>query len=309
MNDAPSSGIERHDTAPAFVRPARARKVLVTGGGGMLASDLGPALKAAGYEAIWPSKSQLDIGNAGHLRAILSTFRPEILVNCAAFTRVDQCETSPLAEAVNDRAVGTLAAACAARRVKLVHLSTDFVFDGAKREPYTEEDAPNPLSAYGRTKRGGELKAAIAPGSLVVRASWLFGNHGPNFIEAILSQAEGGARAVRVVTDQIGRPTATADLAQAIVALLNRDAEGIVHFANAGEVSWNEFAREIYRLAGYGGIEVVPITSAELGRPARRPARSVLSTRRYELLTGRTPRDFREPLAEYLERRSLSPLA
>lgn len=306
MNDAAPSGIEASGAAPPFPRPRSRRRVLVTGGRGMLARDLAPAFGAAGYEAIFPSKAQLDIGNRGHVDAVLATFRPEILVNCAAFTKVDQCETSPLAEALNDRAVGELAAACTDRGVKLVHLSTDFVFDGEKREPYEEDDPPNPISAYGRTKRAGEIKALAAPGALLVRASWLFGNHGPNFIEAMLAQAESGARSVRVVTDQVGRPTATTDLAEAIVALLDRDIRGIVHFANAGEVSWNAFAREIYRLAGYGAVEVAPIRSVELGRPARRPAYSVLSTRRYETLTGRTPRDFREPLAEYLERRSSS---
>lgn len=309
MNDASAAGIETREAAPPFVRPARPRRVLVAGGGGMLASDLVPALKAGGYEAIWPSKSQLDIVREGHVSAVLATFRPDVVVNCAAFTRVDECESSPLAEAVNDRAVGTLAAACAARHAKLVHLSTDFVFDGAKREPYTEEDEPNPLSAYGRTKRAGELKALSAPGALVVRASWLFGNSGPNFVEAMLSQAEAGARRVRVVTDQVGRPTATTDLAEAIVALVNRDLSGIVHFANAGSVTWNEFAREIYRLSGHSGIEVDAITSAQLERAARRPPYSVLSTARYELLTGKAPRDFRQPLSEYLDRRSSPPLA
>ena len=308
MNDAPPAGIEPLDAARPVLRPGRPRRVLVTGGRGMLASDLAPALRASGYEAIAPSRTELDIENAGHLGAILATFKPDVLVNCAAFTGVDRCETDPRAEAVNDRAVAALAAACAARRIRLVQLSTDFVFDGAGREPYTEEDEPRPISAYGRTKRAGELHALSAPRSLVVRASWLFGSRGGNFVEAMLAQVEGGARAVAVVTDQVGRPTATTDLAEAVVALLDRDAEGIVHFANSGEVSWNEFAREIFRQAGYGRIEVSPISSEELGRPARRPPYSVLSTRKYELLTGKTPRDFRLPLAEYLARRS-SPLA
>lgn len=272
----------------------------------MLALDLKPRLEAAGYEVVSPKKAQLDITQAGHVSAILATLKPLAVFNCAAFTKVDLCETDPLAETVNDAAVGNLAEACRAAGVRLVQVSTDFVFDGKKRAPYGEEDEPAPLSAYGRTKRGGELRALSLPGALVVRGSWLFGNRGPNFVEAILKQAETGKRSVRVVTDQVGRPTATTDLAEALVELYRIGAEGIVHFANAGTVTWNEFAREILRRAGHPGVEVVPIDSEELNRPARRPAYSVLSTEKYEKLTGSKPRDFCEPLAEYLERRNTS---
>lgn len=136
-----------------------------------------------------------------------------------------------------------------------------------------------------------------------MRGSWLFGSRGPNFVEAILKQAESGKPNVRVVTDQVGRPTATTDLAEALVELYRIGAEGIVHFANSGTATWNEFAREILRQAGHSGVEVVPITSGDLNRAARRPAYSVLSTEKYEKLTGTRPRDFREPLAEYLDRR------
>jgi dTDP-4-dehydrorhamnose reductase len=269
----------------------------------MLARDLKPRLKAAGFEVVAPKKTQLDITQAAHVSGILATLRPKAVFNCAAFTKVDLCETDPLARAINDDAVGNLAEACGRFGARLVHVSTDFVFDGAKREPYTEDDLPRPLSAYGSTKRGGEMRALAAPGALVVRASWLFGNAGPNFIEAMLKQTESGNRAVRVVTDQTGRPTATTDLADALVELFHSEASGIFHFANSGEVTWNAFAREIFRLSGHPDVEVAPMTSDELNRPARRPAYSVLSTGKYEKLTGKRPRDFREPLAEYLERR------
>jgi dTDP-4-dehydrorhamnose reductase len=269
----------------------------------MLAGDLKPRLEAAGYEALSPKKAQLDITQAGHVSAILATLKPQAVFNCAAFTKVDLCETDPLAEAVNDGAVGNLAEACGRSGARLVHVSTDFVFGGDKREPYREGDEAAPLSAYGRTKRGGELRALSLPGALVVRGSWLFGSRGPNFVEAILKQAESGKPNVRVVTDQVGRPTATTDLAEALVELYRIGAEGIVHFANSGTATWNEFAREILRQAGHSGVEVVPITSGDLNRAARRPAYSVLSTEKYEKLTGTRPRDFREPLAEYLDRR------
>jgi dTDP-4-dehydrorhamnose reductase len=278
-------------------------RVLVTGGGGMLARDLKPALANRGFEVVAPNRVQLDITNRAHVDGILATLRPAAVFNCAAFTRVDLCETDSRAAAVNDEAVGALAAACGKFGSRLIHVSTDFVFDGRRREPYTEEDATNPLSAYGRTKLGGEEKALQAPGALVVRASWLFGNGGPNFVEAMLKQAEEGKTSVRVVADQVGRPTATSDLAEALVRLFELGASGVVHFANAGEATWNEFAREIYRLAGFSGVDVVHISSSDLARPAVRPAFSVLSTEKFERLTGMKPRDFREPLAEYLGRR------
>jgi len=281
------------------------KKVLITGGGGMLARDLRSVLSARGseFQVVAPSRAQLDVTNAEHVRGVLASFRPALVFNCAAFTKVDLCETDPRAQAVNADAVATVAEACRKAGAKLVHLSTDFVFDGTKGSPYVEEDRPAPLSAYGRTKREGEEHALGAPGALVVRASWLFGNGGPNFVEAMLKQAEDGKKEVRVVADQVGRPTATTDLAEALVALAEAGASGIVHYANRGEVSWNAFAREIYRLAGFSDVEVRPITSSELARPAVRPACSVLSTGKYERLTGKTPRDFREPLAEYLGRR------
>jgi len=283
------------------------KKALITGGGGMLARDLRAALgRRNDVQVVAPTRVQLDVTNAGHVRGVIASFRPDVVFHCAAFTKVDLCETDPRAQAVNADAVATLANACAKAGAKLVHVSTDFVFDGTKRSPYVEDDPAAPLSAYGRTKLEGEQHALEVPGALVVRASWLFGNGGPNFVEAMLKQAEDGKKEVRVVADQVGRPTATTDLAEALVTLAGAGAAGIVHYANRGEVTWNEFAREIYRLAGFDGIDVRPITSAELARPAARPAYSVLSTGKFERLTGKTPRDFREPLAEYLQRRGTS---
>ncbi len=282
------------------------KKVLITGGGGMLARDLRAVLAARGndFQVVAPTRVQLDVTNAGHVRGVMASLRPQIVFHCAAFTKVDLCETDPAAQAVNADAVATMSAACAKAGAKLVHVSTDFVFDGKKETPYVEDDPTAPLSAYGRTKLEGERHALAAPGALVVRASWLFGSGGPNFVEAMLKQAESGKGQVRVVADQSGRPTATTDLAAALVALADGNVSGIVHYANRGEVSWNAFAREIFRLAGLSGVDVVPITSAELARPAARPAYSVLSTGKFERLTGTAPRDFREPLREYLARRT-----
>ncbi|HTY42113.1 MAG TPA: dTDP-4-dehydrorhamnose reductase [Thermoanaerobaculia bacterium] len=284
--------------------PRQRRRVLVTGAAGMLGSDLGPALAASGHEVLARPKADLDIADAKAVAHAVRELAPDVVVNCAAFTKVDDCETDPRAFEVNTRAVAHLADACVLQGAQLVQISTDFVFDGEKNAPYTEEDPVRPLSAYGRTKLGGEEAALRLPGSLVVRASWLFGRSGWNFVEAILKQVEGGRKQLAVVTDQVGRPTATTDLAEAIVALLEAGASGVYHFANRGEVSWNEFAREILWRARITDVAVEPTTSAALARPAKRPPYSVLDTGKYERLTGRPIRSFHEPLAEYLALRA-----
>ena len=247
---------------------------------------------------------QLDVADPGQVSRTLRELRPDVVVNCAAFTKVDGCETDPRAFAVNAEGVANLADSCGHVGAQLVQISTDFVFDGRKMEPYREDDPVNPLSAYGRSKRAGEEEALRLPGSLVVRASWLFGRSGWNFIEAILKQVESGRPRLSVVVDQVGRPTSTTDLAEAILSLLDAGASGVYHFANRGEVSWNEFAREILWLAGRTEVAVDPTTAEALARPARRPAYSVLDTGKYERLTGRPIRHFRDPLAEYLARRA-----
>jgi dTDP-4-dehydrorhamnose reductase len=279
-------------------------RVLVTGAGGMLGSDLTPALAGAGYEVYPRPRADLDVTDAGEVAAAFRELSPHVVVNCAAFTKVDACETDPEAWAVNATGVGILAHACRAGDARLVHVSTDFVFDGRKREPYVETDETAPLSAYGVAKRAGEEEALLSPSTLVVRSSWLFGRGGWNFIEAILKQAEQGRRELTVVADQKGRPTATTDLSEAIVALLGAGAAGIVHFANRGETTWFDFAREILALAGRRDVTVSPTTSEALGRPAMRPAYSVLDTSKYEALTGRPIRHFQEPLVEYVARRA-----
>jgi dTDP-4-dehydrorhamnose reductase len=283
--------------------PRRRRRILVTGAAGMLGSDLAPALAAAGHEVFARPKSDLDVTDAKDVLRTVRELAPDVVVNCAAFTKVDDCETDPLAFEVNGKAVAHLAGACGRFGAQLVQISTDFVFDGAKGTPYVEDDPVNPVSAYGRTKRAGEEAALRLPGNLVVRASWLFGRSGWNFVEAILKQAEGGKRRLSVVVDQVGRPTSTTDLSEAIAALLETGTSGIYHFANRGEVSWNEFAREILWRAGRRDVEVEATTSDALARPARRPAYSVLDTGKYERLTGRPIRPFQEPLAEYLAMR------
>ena len=284
--------------------PRSRRRALVTGASGMLGSDLSVRLSVAGWQVHPRPRSDLDVSDEAAVQRALREIRPDVVINCAAFTKVDACETDPRAFAVNARGVGHLADACGRLGAQLVQISTDFVFDGRKRAPYVEDDPTAPLSAYGRSKRDGEEEALRMPTGLVVRASWLFGRSGWNFVEAILKQVEEGKPRLSVVADQVGRPTATPDLSEAIAALLDAGATGIYHFANEGEVSWHDFAREILWLSGRGEVPVDAVTSAQIARPAPRPSYSVLDTGKYERLTGRSIRNFRDPLAEYIARRA-----
>lgn len=306
MSSTPASAPAPAPESLSARNPALAtrRRALVTGAAGMLGSELVVALAGAGFEVVPRSKADLDVTDRAAVARAFRAASPDVVVNCAAFTKVDACETDPRAEAVNATAVDTLATECLARSVDLVHVSTDFVFDGAKRAPYTEEDEPCPLSAYGRTKRAGEEAALRAPNALVVRSSWLFGRGGWNFVEAILKQVADGRRELAVVSDQRGRPTAAPDLADAIVALLLSGASGLYHFANEGEATWFDFAREILDRSGCRDIAMRPIDSMTLARPAARPLYSVLDTTRYERRTGRSIRSWRDALAEHLAARA-----
>jgi dTDP-4-dehydrorhamnose reductase len=304
---APEAAVVSAEPQPAVLASPRPTaeerpRVLITGASGMLGSDLTPVIAGGGYEVYPRPRSELDVTDVGEVARAFREIRPQIVINCAAFTRVDACESDAASFAVNADGVAILAEACERHAARLVQVSTDFVFDGEKQMPYAETDDTGPLSAYGRGKRAGEEAALQSPAALVVRASWLFGRGGWNFVEAILQQAEQGKRELPVVHDQKGRPTATTDLSEAILALLALGVSGVVHFANRGEVTWFEFARQILALAGHGDVRVLPTTSAALARPAVRPSYSVLDTSKFETLTGRTIRHFREPLLEYLAR-------
>jgi len=276
------------------------KRALVTGSSGMLGRDVVTVLAGAGCEVFARPHTELDVTSADQVDRTLREIRPDIVVNCAAKTHVDACETDPRSAEVNGGGVRLLADACRRQACQLVQISTDFVFAGDKGAPYLEADATGPLSAYGRGKLEGEEAALSVPTGLVVRSSWLFGRGGWNFVEAILKQVESGQRALTVVNDQRGRPTATTDLAEALLALLEAGAVGVFHFANRGEASWFDFAKDILLLSGHGDVALAPTTSEELARPARRPAFSVLATEKYEKVTGREIRHYREPLIEYL---------
>ena len=278
---------------------------LITGAGGMVGTDLRNELAARGEETISVAKGELDITDARAVEAFIRERRPTIVVNCAAYTKVDDAEANEaVANAINGSAVEHLADAANAVDALLLHISTDFVFDGAKRTPYEVNDPTAPLSAYGRSKLLGELGAARARKHAIVRTAWLFGVHGPNFVEAIRNQLRKGTNPLRVVNDQRGRPTYTPHLAHALIRIATRahddaEARGVLHYADEGECSWFDFAAAIVEESG-AATTVMPVTSDQFPRPAKRPAYSVLSTERYERLTGVAPEPWRDGLREYL---------
>jgi len=281
-----------------------AHKWLITGAGGMAGTDLRDELLRRDENVVALSKSDLDITDSRIVSDCLAEHRPSIIVNCAAYTKVDLAEQEEsTANAINGSSVELLAEAANEAGALLVQISTDFVFDGRKRDPYDVTDTTAPLSAYGRSKLLGEVAAGHAAKRLIIRTSWLFGVHGPNFVEAIRNQIRKGTNPLRVVDDQRGRPTYTPHLANAIIRLALQDVRGVVHYADEDECTWFDFARAIVEESG-ADVTVKPVTSEEFPRPATRPAYSVLSTERYERITGVRPESWREGLQEYLSLRS-----
>jgi dTDP-4-dehydrorhamnose reductase len=282
---------------------------LITGAGGMVGTDVVAALRAQDEDVVAVTKQELDVTDAGAVRALVGETRPQIILNCAAYTKVDDAETHPeLANAINGSAVELLAHAGNDVDALLVQISTDFVFDGRQTTPYEVTAPTNPLSAYGRSKLIGEHAAAEARKHLIVRTAWLFGVHGPNFVEAMRGQVKKGTNPLRVVNDQRGRPTFTPHLADALIRLAriayaSEDARGIVHYADENETSWWGFACAIIA-ALEALVAVEPVTSDQFPRPAKRPAYSVLSTERYTRLTGLQPESWREGLHDYLRLRA-----
>ncbi len=279
-------------------------RTLILGGGGMLGRAVLAAARARGWPALALSRTQADVEDEARLGHWMAAFHPEVVINCAAFTRVDDCETqAERALAINGAAVGKVARAAACGGARLLHVSTDYVFGGEPRQqPYREDDATGPRSVYGRGKLQGEEQALAHGRAMVVRTSWLFGPGGPNFVAAIVGQIERGANPLRVVADQLGGPTYTPFLARALVELAPLAETGIVHYRNREPVSWYSFAVAIARWwpGPQGTVEVAPVTTAEFPRPAPRPAYSVLAVERCEALLGRQVESWEWGLAEYL---------
>jgi dTDP-4-dehydrorhamnose reductase len=266
-------------------------KVLLTGAGGQLGRALGTALRA--HEVTALDHGRLDIADARKVRQAMEAHRPDLVLNAAAYNAVDRAETDrEEAYRTNALGPGRLAEAAAAVGAAVLHVSTDYVFDGEKGSPYDEQDRPNPLSVYGQSKLAGEEAVRAAnPRHYLVRTAWLYAHGGRNFPLTLLDLAKRGP--VRVVDDQRGSPTYAPHLAEAIARLIETEAWGTWHLAGAGEASWYELGRELFRLRGLQ-VEVGPVTTAEFPRPARRPR---LST----LVSVREPRILLPPWREGLE--------
>src|SRR2546423_3767752 len=269
----------------------------------MLGHDVVRAARYVNHEVIPLTHAELDIGDRDAVRRAIVGERPDAVVNCAAWTNVDGAEDDPDGAArANGLAAGHVAAAAAEVRAAVLQPSTDYVFDGEKGAPYVESDEPNPLSAYGSSKLAGEQEAAAAnPRHFVVRSSWLFGASGANFVETMLRLGRDLGEVV-VVRDQVGCPTYTGHLADALIRLLDGDSYGLHHIAGGGEGSWYEFAVEVFEQAGVA-CRTLSCTTDEVPPPPRRPAYSVLATERdYALYLP----DWREGLASYLAERAVA---
>jgi dTDP-4-dehydrorhamnose reductase len=270
-------------------------RILVTGAGGQLGRELMEVLAA--HELHGRDHRALDISNREAVVQTLEQVRPSWVINAAAYNDVDGAEAATeLAFAVNASGPGFLAEAAARVGAEMVHISTDYVFDGRKGSPYNELDRADPLSVYGRSKYEGELQVQSAhPSACVLRTAWLYGEYGKNFVKAILKAAERGGP-LKVVADQVGSPTWTRHLAQAIGELIQTPARGLFHVANAGACSRFEFARAIVQ----GRVEVLPISADEAARAAPRPANSALVSARWQAAGLRPLPDWERALTDYL---------
>ncbi|MGJ5756206.1 dTDP-4-dehydrorhamnose reductase [Streptomyces puniciscabiei] len=276
---------------------------LVTGAGGMLGRDTVHELRERGEAVTGLTRAALDITEPAAVQGALADHRPDVVVNCAAYTAVDAAETDEdRALFVNGEGPRQLARACAAQGARLIHVSTDYVFSGeARTSPYPEDHPPAPNTAYGRTKLAGEraVLSELPDGSAVLRTAWLYGAHGRSFVRTML-ELEATRDTVDVVDDQRGQPTWSADLAPRIADLGATGASGVFHATNAGEATWYELAREVFRQAGADPDRVRRTDSRAFVRPAPRPAYSVLGHERWRAAGLAPLRHWRSALHEAL---------
>ena len=288
-------------------------RVLVVGSRGQLGSDLAEVVASRdGDEVLALDLPGIDITDPSSVRGVLESFPADVVVNCAAWTAVDDAEThEEAALRVNGLGPRVLAEACAGSGAWLVQVSTDYVFDGEATQPYEEDQAPDPRSAYGRTKLAGEeaVREVLPDRHYVVRTAWLYGRNGTNFVKT-MARLETEHDTVSVVDDQRGQPTYSRDLAEQIVALLDvRPPAGTFHGTNSGDVTWFGFTREIFRLLGADPARVLPTTSAEFVRPAPRPAYSVLGHGKWAACGIAPMRPWDEALAAAISAGVAQPLA
>jgi dTDP-4-dehydrorhamnose reductase len=278
--------------------------VLITGGKGMLANAFARLFPQRGVAPMLLGRDRLDITNVINVQNVLRDVRPTLVINCAAYTKVDQAEKEfDLARRVNALGPTLLAATCEKQGAMLVHFSTDYVFDGTLRRPLRPDDPVGPQSAYGRSKLCGEQVIAESKTTnwLIVRTAWLYGRGGPNFVQTMVNAGRAG-RPLTVVNDQVGSPTYTLDLAQATLELIDRGASGIFHVSNSGQTTWYDFAAAIFEEFGLRP-QLSAILSAQwkASRPdsAPRPAYSVLDLSATERLLGRPMRPWRDALRAF----------
>lgn len=295
---------------PTKKHTPRRKTILVTGADGMLGTELVKQLRRVeGYRVIPSLLKDMDITDVLSVRDNLKEQGPDVIIHTAAYTQVDSAEKDPLAaQMVNAEGTKNLAFFCRELDIELIYISTDYVFDGKKGEPYVESDATCPINTYGRTKLLGEQYIqALVDRHKIVRTSWLNGLSGSftrNFIETILRIAQRKNR-ISVVNDQVGRPTFTFDLARRLILMVELQETGIFHATNAGQCSWFEFAEEIVRIAEMPGVTVHPITTAQFRSLALRPEFSVLENKRMLDLGLEPLPQWRDSLREYFRRRRL----
>lgn len=277
-------------------------KVLVTGARGMLGTDLVPALEGGGYEVFATDIEELDITHLDFLRTMTQKITPDIVVNCAAYTKVDKAEEEPEeAFQINSLGVENLSLVCRDLDIDLCHVSTDYVFDGTKEGAYMPDDPPHPINVYGKSKLAGEEHVQkIMNKFYILRTSWLYGKHGKSFVSTILNLAK-KQNVLRVVIDQIGSPTWTVTLARAIVNLIQTKKYGLYHVTDKTEngITWFEFAREIVGLSGLKA-EVMPVKTEEFSFLAQRPKNSLLNTTMAELVIKENLPPWKQSLEKFL---------
>jgi len=279
------------------------KKVLILGAQGMLGHDL-LTVFADGNDVVGWDVGNVDITRQGVTRKAIKELSPAVVVNAAGYTDVDGCEKKiHKALAVNGEGSKNVAKGCRDVGAKLVYVSTDYIFDGDRKRPYREDDSPNPLNIYGESKLMGERYIEeLLDDYLIVRTQWLYGKHGRNFVETIFTLAH-ERDCIEVVHDQVGCPTYTVDLSGAIAALVAKDLRGVFNVSNSGSCSWYDFAEEIVRVAGATGVNIIPVSSKDLSRPARRPHYSVFNCQRLRREAGIEMRPWQGALHDYFVHR------
>ncbi len=270
-------------------------KVLVTGAKGMLGQDLCPMLEDEGFDVVETDIDNLDITNPDSVKSVLNKEHPDYVIHCAAYTNVDKAEEdSDNAHKINVIGTENLAKICKQNDITLIYISTDYVFDGTKKGKYTPQDIPNPKNIYGKTKYEGEKAVQTCEKYYITRTSWLYGHHGKNFVETMISLKD--KEEIKVVDDQIGCPTWTVELANGIIKIIkNNMPYGIYHVCGSGKTSWFGFAKKIYELGGYK-VNLKPCTTQEYPRPAQRPLNSIMEN-------NKICRNWETALKDYMELR------